>query len=266
MSINLTRRGAMFTTLAALAAPALVATPGYAAPDPTAVMRKARQMRRGLTNSVSNVTMTIKSGGRTTTRKMRQYVLEVAGSGNRTINVFSSPADVQGVSVLTHSALDGNDQQWLYLPSVGRVKRISSSNRSGAFVGSDFAYEDLSSFEVEKYVFSSAEETALSGKAIIVVSYKPRYKGSGYTQLRSFIDTSNYQPVQVQYFNRRGEHAKTLSLTQYKSYGGGAAWRPHRLVMQDHRAGSLTQIDSSPFSANGTGSSSFNANRFQSVS
>lgn len=266
MSIDLTRRGAMFTTLAVLATPALVATPGFAATDPKAVMEKARQMRRGLTNSVSNVTMTIKSGGRSTTRKMRQYVLEVSGGGNRTINVFSKPADVQGVSVLTHSALDGNDQQWLYMPSVGRVKRISSSNRSGAFVGSDFAYEDLSSFEVEKYAYNSAETTKLSGKAVIAVSYKPRYSGSGYTRLQAFLDTRTYQPLQIQYFNRRGEHAKTLSLSKYKAYVKGAAWRPHRLVMQDHRKGSVTQIDSSTFSANGTGSANFNSNRFQSVS
>lgn len=261
-----TRRNAILTTLAALAAPAFIATPALAAPDPVGVMRKSRELRRGLTNSVSDVTMTIRSGGRSTTRKMRQFVLEVAGNGNQTINVFSSPADVQGISVLTHSALNGNDQQWLYLPSVGRVKRISSSNRSGAFVGSDFAYEDLSSFEVEKYAYIGAEETLSQGKKVIAVTYKPGYSGSGYTQLRAFLDPGNFQPTQIHYFNRRGEHGKTLTLSGYKSYGGGAAWRPHRLEMQDHGAGTSTRIDFSTFSANGTDASSFNANRFQSVS
>lgn len=266
MFTNPSRRTVLLTAMAALAAPAFVASPGFAAPDPAAIMRQSRQMRRGLTNSVSDVTMTIRAGGRNTTRKMRQFVLEVAGSGNQTINVFSSPADVQGISVLTHSALNGSDQQWLYLPSVGRVKRISSSNRSGAFVGSDFAYEDLSSFEVEKYAYTGAEDTTSQGKRAIAVTYKPTYSGTGYTQLRAFLDTETYQPMQIHYFNRRGEHAKTLSLSGYKSYASGGAWRPHRIEMQDHGAGSSTRIDFSAYSPNGTDASSFNSNRFQTVS
>lgn len=260
MTTEMTRRTLMISALATLA------TPGLAATDPAAVMAKSRQLRRGLVNSVSNVTMTINAGGRKLTRKMRQYVLEVSNSGNQTINVFSSPADVQGVSVLTHSALNGNDQQWLFLPSVGRVKRISSSNRSGAFVGSDFAYEDLSSFEVQKYSFASAENTSIGGKKTIAVEYAPSYSGTGYTKLRAYLDPRNYQPLQIDYFNRRGENAKTLQMSQYKSYGGGAAWRPHRLVMKDHESGGATQIDFSPFKSDGTASSSFNSNRFQTVS
>ncbi|MGB3314223.1 MAG: outer membrane lipoprotein-sorting protein, partial [Albidovulum sp.] len=195
MLTDLTRRTMVLSALASLA------TPSLAASDPAAVMSRNRELRRGLTNSVSDVTMTINSGGREVTRKMRQFVLEVSGRGNQTINVFSSPADVQGISVLTHSALNGNDQQWLFLPSVGRVKRISSSNRSGAFVGSDFAYEDLSSFEVEKYSYTSAEDVTLGGKKAISVVYKPSYSGTGYTQLRAFLDPGNYQPLQIEYYN-----------------------------------------------------------------
>lgn len=259
MPTELTRRTLMFSALAA------VATPGLAATEPNAIMTKSREMRRGLTNSVSDVTMTIDSGGQKLSRKMRQYVLEVSGGGNQTINVFSSPADVQGISILTHSALDGDDQQWLYLPSVGRVKRVSSSNRSGAFVGSDFAYEDLSSFEVPKYEYISAENTALDGAEAISVDYKPLYSGTGYTKLRTFLDPANYQPMLVQYFNRRGELAKSLTLSRYKPYADGAAWRAHQHDMQDHMSNSSTRIEFSDFRANGTASANFNANRFQSV-
>lgn len=260
MSSTISRRFMLATSLAAFAQPKI------AFASPADVMRKSRDLRRGLTNSMADVTMTIRARGRDSVRKMRQYVLETPNSGNQTINVFSSPTDVQGVSILTHSALNGNDQQWLFLPSVGRVKRISSSNRSGAFVGSDFAYEDLSSFEVQKYSFASAENTSIGGKKTIAVEYAPSYSGTGYTKLRAYLDPRNYQPLQIDYFNRRGENAKTLQMSQYKSYGGGAAWRPHRLVMKDHESGGATQIDFSPFKSDGTASSSFNSNRFQTVS
>lgn len=233
--------------------------------DPTSVMNKSRDMRKGLTNSVSDVVMTIKSGGQTVKREMRQYVLELPRDGNRTINVFSKPADVNGVSVLTHSALNGNDKQWLNLPSVGRVKRISSSNRSGAFVGSEFAYEDLASFETEKYSYEGVERQSLGGKQVLAVTYTPKYSGSGYSRLRSFLDTTIYQPVEIHYFNRRGEHAKTLKLSKYKSYGSGGIWRPHRLVMSNKRNGNVTQIDFSTFRANGTAAGSFNSNQFARV-
>lgn len=238
---------------------------GQAAQEASSIMSKSREMRKGLTNSVTNVSMSIESGEKTVTREMRQFILEVTGDGNRTINVFSEPADVSGVSVLTHSSLNGDDKQWLFLPSVGRVKRISSSNRSGAFVGSDFAYEDLASFEVEKYSYESVERTDRAGRDVFAVTYRPEYSGSGYRRIRAFIDTRHFQPVEIQYFNRRGEHFKTLALSQYKAYGNGRIWRPHRLVMSNHRNGSVTSIDFSDFRANGTAANNFNSNQFQKV-
>ncbi len=246
---------------------AFVSIAGFAlaAQDPESIMSKSRDMRKGLTNSVSDVVMSIKSGGKTVNREMRQYVLELPRDGNRTINVFSKPNDVNGVSVLTHSALDGNDKQWLNLPSVGRVKRISSSNRSGAFVGSEFSYEDLASFEVEKYNYKGAETSSLNGKQVFAVTYTPKYSGSGYSEVRSFLDQKTFQPVEIHYFNRRGEHAKTLKLSKYKSYGSGRMWRPHLLVMTNHRNGNVTTIDFSPFRANGTASATFNSNQFSRV-
>ena len=59
---------------------------------------------------------------------------------------------------MTFTHKTGPDDQWLYLPALKRVKRISSDNRSGAFVGSEFAYEDLSSQEIEKYTYKWIEE------------------------------------------------------------------------------------------------------------
>jgi hypothetical protein len=258
MTYNLTRRLMIATGLAAMT------QPNIAFADSVSTMAKSRKMRRGLTNSYADVKMTIKTRGRKTVRQMRQYVLETANSGNQTINVFSNPTDVEGVAILTHSKLNGNDQQWLFLPSVGRVKRISSSNRSGAFVGSDFAYEDLSSLELEKFSFKSTRNTKLGSKSVIEVVYTPKYAGTGYSQIKSYLDPSHYQPIENHYFNARGDHKKTLKLSRYKSYGG--AWRPHALVMTDHIKNSVTDISFSAFKSNGTSATNFSANRFQRVS
>ena len=84
-------------------------------------------------------------------------------------------------------------------------------------MGSDFAYEDLSSLELEKYNFTSATETKLGGKSVIEVAYTPRYSGSGYAAINSYLDAGHLQPIQNTYFNRRGEAMKTLHLGGYKS-------------------------------------------------
>ena len=84
---------------------------------------------------------------------MRVKVLEVEDDGDRSLFIFDEPRDVAGTAMLVHSHKDAADDQWLYLPALTRVKRISSSNRSGSFMGSEFAYEDMSVPEVEKFTY-----------------------------------------------------------------------------------------------------------------
>ena len=90
------------------------------------------------------------STGRKARRQLRVKVLEVPEDGDKSLFVFDEPLDVQGTALLVHAKREGADDQWLYLPALNRVKRISSSNRSGSFMGSEFAYEDMTAQEVEK--------------------------------------------------------------------------------------------------------------------
>ena len=83
-------------------------------------------------------------------RSLSTKTLELTEDGDKSLIVFNSPKDVKGTSTLTFTHKVGADDQWLFLPAIQRVKRISSNNKSGPFVGSEFAYEDLSSQEVEK--------------------------------------------------------------------------------------------------------------------
>ena len=89
--------------------------------------------------------------GNESVRKFRSTILEAAdvSEGDRSIITFSQPRDVRGTALLTHSKIEPDDDlQWIFLPAVKRVKRISSSNRTGKFVSSEFSYEDLGSEEV----------------------------------------------------------------------------------------------------------------------
>ena len=120
----------------------------------------------GFISSIVDLKMTSKNkNGQSSERNMTTKTLELIEDGDKSLIVFNSPKDVKGTATMTFTHKIGADDQWLFLPSIQRVKRISSSNKSGPFVGSEFAYEDLSSQEVEKYSYKFLEE---KGSLVIV--------------------------------------------------------------------------------------------------
>ncbi len=103
-----------------------------------------------------NMTATLKMllrnrHGQESTRQMRSKSLEMDGDGDRLLVMFDHPRDVKGTNFLSFTHITGPDDQWLYLPALKRIKRIASNNKSGPFMGSEFAYEDLASQEIDKY-------------------------------------------------------------------------------------------------------------------
>ena len=96
---------------------------------------------------------------------------------------FCEPKDVKGTAFLSHTHSLKPDDQWLYLPAIKRVKRIASANKSGPFVGSEFAYEDLSSFELDKYKFEWEKNEIKNNVIHNIIRAFPQYKYSGYTSL-----------------------------------------------------------------------------------
>lgn len=100
--------------------------------------------------------------GDTSTRELRMRTLEnpAPDDGDKSMIIFDRPRDVEGTALLTHAHILNPDDQWLFLPSLGRVKRISSANKSGPFMGSEFAYEDFSSQEPAKFANTWLREEA----------------------------------------------------------------------------------------------------------
>jgi hypothetical protein len=103
--------------------------------------------------------------GKERIREMELSAL-ASGDGERTLLVFRSPRDLSGTALLSHSRGDGDDDQWLYLPSMKRVKRIAGAKQSGSFMGSEFAYEDISSQEVDNFTYRYAGEDLIEGTAV----------------------------------------------------------------------------------------------------
>ncbi len=190
----------------------------------------------------SEMTMLLKNRqGQTSLREMRSRSMETPDDGDKTLIVFDRPRDVKGTALLTWSHKTRPDDQWLYLPALKRVKRISSKNKSGPFMGSEFAYEDLASQEVEKYTYRYLGEGQLDGIPVYLNERDPVDPNSGYTRQKLWIDKARYIPLKIEYYDRKNSLLKTLRLRGYRQYLN-QYWRPDEMFMRNHQTGKSTLL------------------------
>lgn len=211
------------------------------------IAQETRERDRGFGNFTASQTMLLRNRqGQESRRELRVKVLEVEGDGDRSLFVFDEPRDVSGTAFLVHSHADANDDRWLYLPAVSRVRRISSSNRSGSFMGSEFAYEDMSVPEVEKFTYRYLRDEPCGDLACTVIERTPVGEGSAYLRQLVWQDTDELRTWKVEYYDRRDEHLKTLTLGSYEQYQD-RYWQAHELNMVNHLTGKSTLLTWSDF-------------------
>ena len=197
---------------------------------------------KGFVDSTSDMIMTLTNRtGKTSRRVISAKTLEGNGEGDKSLSLFNEPADVKGTKMLTFSHGLKPDDQWLYLPALKRVKRIASKNKSGPFLGSEFAFEDLSSFEVEKFNFDYIGEDQLNGETMVMISMDPVDRYSGYTRATAWVDTTHYRVHKIDYYDRRDTLLKTLTISDYKLYKE-KYWRADKQNMVNHKTGKSTDI------------------------
>lgn len=199
-----------------------------------AIAKEADKRDTGWKDQKSDLVMILRNRqGQETKRKIRNRQLEVSGDGDKSMSIFDSPRDVQGTAFLSYTHAQKPDDQWLYLPALKRVKRISSNNKSGPFMGSEFAYEDITSQEVEKFTYKWLRDEKYDGRDTFVVERRPTYEHSGYSKQVAWIDKKMYQPLKIDFYDRKGDLLKTLTYHGYKQYLG-KYWRPDRMEMVNH--------------------------------
>ncbi|MYE12107.1 MAG: outer membrane lipoprotein-sorting protein [Gammaproteobacteria bacterium] len=184
--------------------------------------------------------------GRESVRQMRFKVLEVAEDGDKSLFVFDQPRDVQGTALLTHAHINAQDDQWLYLPALKRVKRISAGRRSGSFMGSEFSYEDMSPPEVEEYTYAYLRDEACGDLTCTVTEQVPLDEKSGYSRKVVWQDTGELRTWKMELYDRKGSHLKTLTLENYRQYLD-QYWRAGRQTMVNHLTGASTVLEWTDF-------------------
>lgn len=236
--------------LSIAAALAFLSVPAQAQqPDQKGFDIAARSDRsdRGFSDSTVNLKMVLYNAhGESSSRSLVIKTLEVQDEnlGDKSIVVFDSPADIDGTALLSHARILEPDDQWLYLPALKRVKRISSVNKSGPFVGSELAFEDFTSQELNKFKYKYLREEPCpntSGMTCDVVERFPQYEYSGYTRQIGWYDQKEFQLRKVDFYDRKSELLKSLDFTNYKKYQN-KYWRPLKLIMTNRITGKKTEL------------------------
>ncbi len=168
-------------------------------------------------------------------RQMRSMALEVPEDGDKRLIVFDYPPDMRGTGLLNFSHKVEDDDQWLYLPKLKRVRRIASRSKSTSFLGSEFAYEDIAGQEIEKFHYRWLRDEPLNERPCFVVESVPVDKrNSGYSRRVSWIDQERYVVWKIDYYDRKNSFYKTLTFSDYQLYRDHY-WRAGQMEMINHQ-------------------------------
>lgn len=196
------------------------------------------------------VTMTlVDSRGGKRVRDLAIYGKSYQNEESKGLTFFLSPPEVKGVGFLSWSYPERDDDQWLYLPELKRVRQITSRARRQSFQGSDFTYEDLELFdELRDWTEEDAttkllrEGEEMDGVPCAVIEIVPEGKDLQYGRFVVWLDreTSTFRKIEF-YDEKDGEHAKTLLLSDFRDVDGVPT--PFRLEMSNLEKGSKTLME-----------------------
>jgi len=210
------------------------------AQNANAIMNSAKnRITSDTVSSRSRMVITARNGS-TTERVIDQYSKD-GPNGARTIIVFQQPANVAGTRFLTMDNASGGSDQWIYLPSLGRVRRIASSESGGNFMGTDFSYDDISSMDrdISLDTHTLLREEALNGKQCYVIESVPR-SAYQYSKTITWIDKENYLIYKAEMYNQRGEVVKIMEMSNFRDVQGRLS--PMQTKISTTAAGTSTTI------------------------
>ncbi len=171
----------------------------------------------------------IDSNGTTTERTLKMYT---KGADYHLIR-FLAPADIKGTGFLSR----GSDNMWLYLPALGKVRRIAGHVSHGNFMGSDFSYRDLSSSGLAKD-FTATVVSYKDGEYELLL--KPKPDDASYSMVKLWVKDDTFVPLKMEFYDKSGKLLKILINTEIKNIDG--KWFPMSMVMDNVQENHKTEI------------------------
>lgn len=162
---------------------------------------------------------------------------------DNTIMVFHEPSSIKNTRFLQKENDGEDDDQWIYLPDLGRVRRISGGQGGDSFMGSDFTYDDMKSREIEDFEYELLEEAVYKDYETYVVKAIPKNpEAEQYAKTISWITKEHYIPVKVEMYDKdSGELYKEMKVKgEIKKVDG--IWTVFSTVMENLDSGHKTNL------------------------
>jgi outer membrane lipoprotein-sorting protein len=172
-------------------------------------------------DQTSDLTMTlINKSGSERVRKIKQFTKDM-GDVEKSIMFFTAPADVKNTSFMSWTYdSDKSDDQWIYLPALKKVKRISSDSKSDYFMGSDFTYDDLGDRKLDDDTHKLLREETIDGVDYYVVESIPKDEDYMYSKTTTWIRKDNFIGLKKEFYDEDGELLKILKIKKFEEISG----------------------------------------------
>jgi|SRR5579859_2408312 len=227
-----------------------------AEPSPDEIMQRSLLSIKVVDSTTRSTFRLINAAGQQRVRETDGQTKLVAGTtDNRRLVNFLSPADVRGTKTLLieHSAAD--DDIWIYLPAMKKVRRLVASNKKDSFVGTDFSYGDVIGHKVEDWNHKVVRQEKVDGRDCYVVESTPKRPevadNTGYSKRVSWIDKESYVALRSEIYDQRGELLKRTSAEDVQRVDTkNDRYQPMKLTAENVQTGHKTIIEFANFKAN----------------
>jgi hypothetical protein len=211
------------------------------------LMRKsaaASKVRDSVTRAT--FTLTSKDGATRVRQTTGQTRLQDGSDDNMRLVRFTAPADIKGTAILLIERSGADDDMWLYLPALGKTRRLSAANKKDAFVGTDFSYGDVIGLKPEQWTHRITGEQAIDGVPCQVVESLPVDDGvkqnSGYGKRVSWISKANAVALRSDLWDGAMQPVKRIRNGEVQPVGGNKRWQAMRTEAENLQTGHRTLI------------------------
>jgi len=197
--------------------------------DAKEIMRQV-DLQSSATDEVIDITMVlIDKKGKERARKATLYTKQKNDTDDMRLIRFHTPADIAKSAVLTIENSDRDNDQWVYLPAYHTTRRITAANRSDNYMGTDFAYEDITDPRIDEYQYKILKREKYRETDCVVIESIPvdekLKKETGYSKTISWIDPGKFVNLKQEFYDKKGELLKVLTNLELKQYGEKYRWK-----------------------------------------
>ena len=220
------------------------------------IMKKSFVTSKVIDSESESTFRLINANGQERVRQTTGKTKLIAGtSDNMRLVTFLSPADVKGTKTLLIEHSKGDDDMWIYLPALKKVRRLVSSNKKDSFVGTDFSYGDVIGQKVEDWNHKIVKEEKIDSKDCWVIESLPKSKevseSSGYSRRVGWIDKQSYVVLKGESFDLNGQLFKKISARRIELVDSkNSRWQPMELEAENVQNQHRTIIEFKNFKAN----------------